>query len=429
MNKTQAKVFTFLNWQFDEKSYELNLSYQLEKIGKVSERLKFPKFSKTMLQKKEVKQACDLIHLMCGVSYYKSEMADRIVFNNDKPSETMLDFMLKTWKHGLAELAYENDLNLASCLNGGDSFSKGAAGLEKMLTTFKSLVAIGGGKDSLVTIEELKQKKLDITLFYVGNSALIREVAEFTQLPIIQIKRKIDPKLIQYNKKGAINGHVPITAINSSIAILAALLFGFDSVVFSNEYSADSANTVNAEGELVNHQYSKSYAFEKDITVIIRNEINPELNYYSQQRGFSELAILKKFSQYPHYFPVFSSCNRNFHIEGSKNKGKLWCCDCPKCRFIFIGLAPFISQKQLLKIFNKNMLDDEQQKDGFSELLGITGFKPFECVGEIEESQLAFNLIEDKSEWQNSVLVKYFKDKCPSISDKQHKDIMQEKQL
>lgn len=426
MNKTSHKSFKFLDWQLDADNYQLLLNYQLEAIGKVTEVFSFPNFNYARLQNKEaIDKACELIHLMCGVSYYKSELATEISFNNKLPSVGMAGFIAKTWKNGLAEMAFENNISLKGLIN-----FKGEKEVRE-LTTFdteqkcnKSLVAIGGGKDSLVTIEELKEQGNDICLFMVGSSKLIKQVAKFTSLPLLQVARKIDPKLIEYNKNGALNGHVPITAINSSIGILCALLFGFDSVVFSNERSAESANTINSDGENVNHQYSKSYEFEKDISKILAEEITSDVRYYSQQRNYSELAILKKFSLYPQYFPVFSSCNRNFHIDGSKNKDSKWCCNCPKCRFVFLGLAPFVKKQQLLDIFKTDLLNDKTQLGGFAELLGLKGFKPFECVGEVEESQLAFNMVKDKTDWKDCYVIKEFKDSCPQTTDEQQQQIM-----
>ena len=426
--KAFHKTFEFLHWRLDAKTFRLSLSYQLDEIGVVTEVLSFPEFDHNLSPERidAINTACELVHLMCGVSYYKAGLAKKIKFKNKQPSHAICQFVEKTWFHGLAEMAYENDISLKNHINlvGNNPEKLNAPTPSILKLRDRALVPLGGGKDSLVTIEELKQQGKDVSLFMVGNSALIKDVASYIDLPLIQVTRKIDDKLIQYNNTGAFNGHVPITAINSSIAVLSALLFDYDSVVFSNERSADSANTINADGDTVNHQYSKSHEFEKDFCKMIATEISPELKYSSLQRPYSELAILKKFADYPQYFSIFSSCNRNFHIDGSKNEQGRWCGDCPKCRFVFLGLAPFIKKQQLLDIFHKNMLNDINQQQGFAELLGIKGFKPFECVGELQESQLAFNLISDSPEWQNDCIIQYFKDSCPVITEKQSQYIM-----
>jgi UDP-N-acetylmuramoylalanine--D-glutamate ligase len=399
--------FSFLGWELNLDNRQLSLHYSIEEIGQVTETLTFPTFKIESDRVKAVNSACDLIHLMCGISYYKAGLAKEIVFEGSLPNKGMAEFIEKTWFHGLGELAFENNFSLKTHINipFDDNVTSQPTDLN---LSHKSLIPLGGGKDSLVTVEELKKQTKDISLFMVGNATLIKEVAEFIDLPLIQVMRKIDPKLIEYNKTGkGFNGHVPITAINSAIAVLTALLFDFNEIVFSNEKSADSANTVNTDGDEVNHQYSKSKEFEKDFSQILASEITPSLDYYSQQRECSELEILEKFSHYPQYFSIFSSCNRNFHINGSHNKNTKWCNNCPKCRFIFLGLAPFIDKPLLLIIFGHNLLDDMSQKQGFSELLGIQGFKPFECVGEISESKQAFNSLKNKPEWKNDSLVNY----------------------
>jgi UDP-N-acetylmuramoylalanine--D-glutamate ligase len=420
-NKVQNKVhqsFSFLNWELNLENYQLFLHYNIEAIGQVTEILTFPAFTLKSDRVDAVNSVCELIHLMCGISYYKAGLAKKIVFEKKPPNKAVADFIEKTWLHGLGELAFENSVSLKNHIN--IPFNDLNESLSNKLDLpDKSLVPLGGGKDSLVTVEELKEQAKDITLFMVGNAALIKEVAEFIDLPLIQVMRKIDPALIEYNKtdKG-FNGHIPITAINSVIAVLTALLFDFNEIVFSNEKSADSANTVNSDGDEVNHQYSKSREFEKDFSHLLASEITPSLHYYSQQRNCSELDILEKFSHYPQYFSIFSSCNRNFHISGSHNKNTKWCNNCPKCRFIFLGLAPFIDKSQLLTIFGHNLLDDMSQKQGFSELLGIQGFKPFECVGEISESKQAFDSLKNKPEWKHDSLVNYLSTKL-GTSDSQ----------
>ncbi|MBL4660188.1 MAG: hypothetical protein JKY19_07515 [Alcanivoracaceae bacterium] len=431
MKKIFHKSFEFLHWRLDVKTLQLSLSYQLDEIGVVREVFSFPQFDRNLSPERTdaINRVCELVHLMCGVSYYKAGLAKKIKFKNKLPSPAICQFIEKTWFHGLAEMAYENGISLKNHINLVEKNPDKSNDLSPLLAPLKlrdrALVPLGGGKDSLVTIEELKQQGKEMSLFMVGNSALIKDVASYIDLPLIQVTRKIDDKLIQYNNAGAFNGHVPITAINSCIAVLCALLFDYDSVVFSNERSADSANTINADGDTVNHQYTKSHEFEKDFCKILATEISPELKYSSLQRPYSELAILKKFADYPQYFSIFSSCNRNFHIDGSRNDHGRWCGDCPKCRFVFLGLAAFIKKQQLLDIFHKNMLNDICQKQGFAELLGIKGFKPFECVGELQESQLAFNLINNRPEWKNDYIIQYFKDSCPVITDKQSQDIMQ----
>lgn len=427
MPKLFHQTFKFLDWNLDQSNYKLILNYEIESIGLVSEVLYFPRFdvlNYSVERIDAIKKACDLLHLLCGVSYYKSGLAENIYFDNKKPTKEMAKFLQKTWKNGLAEMAYENGISLKNRIRipFDENLTRES---NEIKSRQRALVPIGGGKDSMVTIEELKALDKSFDLFMVGDSQLIKNVANHTKIKLIQVSRKIDEKLIKYNKKGAFNGHVPITSINSAIAVLTSLLLNYDSIIFSNERSADSANTINLDGELVNHQYSKSLEFENDFRDILNKEISPNINYFSMQRPYSELAILEKFSKSPQHFHSFSSCNRNFHIAGSKNKNTLWCGDCPKCRFVFLGLTAFVDKECLIEIFGSNLLNEPSQEQGFAELLGLKGFKPFECVGEIEESQMAFNLIKDQNEWQDSYLVSIFKNKVKDHTQSEYQQVFE----
>jgi hypothetical protein len=274
----------------------------------------------------------------------------------------------------------------------------------------------------------LRQTGEDITLFQVGSSELIQQVAAATDVPQIQIKRRVDARLKPVAEQGAYNGHVPITAINSTVAVLTALLGGFDTVAFSNERSADVGNLQADNGQWVNHQYSKSWAFEQQYRDVLSSGIGQSVDYFSLLRPYSELAIVKEFSRYPQYFKVFSSCNRNFHLSGSRNKNGRWCGQCPKCAFVFVCLAPFISRRQLLNIFGHDLLADKALWFLFLALFGIEGDKPFECVGEALEMRVALALLKDHGDWHKQDSLEYWIQQVPTVDAADIKALMAKQQ-
>jgi hypothetical protein len=162
---------------------------------------------------------------------------------------------------------------------------------------------------------------------------------------------------------------------------------------------------------VINHQRSKSLEFEKAFDTYVQKYLSPDLKYFSILRGMYEIKIAKEFAQHPQYFSAFSSCNRNFHIlsplssvpqSGAKGDAEpmakqgdlsphseLWCNHCPKCAFVYSILRPRITHKQTLQIFGKELYEDASLEQLFKELLGISGIKPFECVGTNEEVILA----------------------------------------
>ena len=410
-------AFTFKGWQLAPESGCLAMHYHNPEWGDFTERMWFPKVSteRATLLGEALVSAIDCLYWMAGVSYYKTTLAQDIRFADRRPNEQQARWLTDTWQAGLAELAVANHLPWLDhiVIRGDGTASQAPLSLD---LSPRSLVAIGGGKDSLVAVEALKQQAETATLLQVGQSAFIAEVAEHTGLPLLAIKRQVAPSLAAANEAGAYNGHVPITAINACAGVVAALLADFDSVVFANERSADEGNFQVEDGRWVNHQYSKSLAYERQWQQIITDHITPGLHCFSLLRPFSELAIIKRFAQLPQYFSVFSSCNRNFHLAGSKNQAHHWCGECPKCAFVFLCLAPFISQQQLLQIFQKNLLDDADLYPLFDSLLGLQGNKPFECVGAAAECRLAVALLVDHADWHEHPRITHWQALLPALS-------------
>jgi UDP-N-acetyl-alpha-D-muramoyl-L-alanyl-L-glutamate epimerase len=348
-----------------------------------------------------LQSALQCLHWLAGVSYYKALLPPEIVFEYAL-SESAAKLAQMVYTHGLAEFAHSNCLTLAPRFS---SHTKAPAAPALGLDA-RALIAIGGGKDSLVTIEAAKRAALPACAVWIGRSDLIAATAQASGLPRLNIKRELATELFALNEQGALNGHIPVTAINSGILSLAAVLYGYRDIVFSNERSAD-APTLLSGGLPVNHQWSKSAAFEYAFADLLRSEIGADLHYFSALRPFSELAITKKFAAFDHYDHLFSSCNRNFRILGDKPSSR-WCGQCPKCHFVFLALAPFIAKPRLLRIFGRNLLDDIALAPGFDALLEWHAHKPFECVGEAMESRAAMAELAARADWREDALIQRF---------------------
>lgn len=429
-------TFTFKQAFFDAETGVLTLNYQDSRFGDFQEQFVFPAALLQQLWLDDaqrntwliaVNRAVQHIFWMAGVSYYKTSLAAEIQFEHEQPCETEARWLTDTWQAGLAELAHENNLGWLSHIRFPDQNHKSEPA-DHLTLPGRTLVPIGGGKDSLVTIERLRQAGEDVTLFQVGSSELIQQVSKATELPLIQIKRRVDARLKQVAEQGAYNGHVPITAINSTVAVLTALLGGFDSVAFSNERSADVGNVKADNGQWVNHQYSKSWGFEQQYRDVLSETMEQAVDYFSVLRPYSELAIVQEFSRYPQYFEVFSSCNRNFHLSGSRNENGRWCGQCPKCAFVFVCLAPFISRKQLLTIFGHDLLADNDLKNLFLALFGIEGDKPFECVGEALEMRAALTFLKEHEDWQKQESLQYWTQQVPTVNQSDIEVLMAKQQ-
>jgi hypothetical protein len=351
--------------------------------------------------------ALRLLHLIAGVSYFKAGVPEQIDIAGEAIDASTAAFMDDVYLHGLAEFAYHNKLDLRGRIRFPSSSAAlatpSSAGLPR-----RTLVPIGGGKDSLVTVEALKRAGEPATAVWIGESALIAACAQRTGLPLLNIKRQLAPELFEYNKLGAYNGHIPVTAINSAILVCAAVLYGFDAIAFSNERSASVA-TLEYDGQSVNHQWSKGIDFERGLRAHISTHIAADLDYFSLLRPLSELAVTRAFARETQYDDVFSSCNRNFRIRGERPSDR-WCGQCPKCHFVFLALAPFVAKPRLLNIFGRNLLDDTALAPGFDALLEYRDHRPFECVGEGRESRAAMFALSQRPEWREDALVMRFND-------------------
>ena len=400
-----TQVFRFLHARYADGVAEL--AYAFDDGEPLVERIRFPAApALPPVRQAAFDAALKLLHLVAGVSYYKAGVPPQIELVDGPLDDATADLLDALYLHGLAEFAYRNGLDLRGRIHfphGGSAASAvPALGLPK-----RTLVPIGGGKDSLVAVEAIKSIGGDATAVWVGNSPLIAACAERTGLPTLNIQRELAPGLFELNRLGAWNGHIPVTAVNSAILAVAAILYGHDSIAFANERSA-SAATLEYDGQQVNHQWSKGYAFETLLSDWLHGHVAADLDYCSLLRPYSELAVTRAFAKLTPYFDTFSSCNRNFRILGPKPADR-WCGQCPKCHFVFLALAPFLPKPRLLTIFGRNLLDDESQAAGFDALLEYQDHKPFECVGEGAEARAAMYALSQRPEWAEDALVTRFR--------------------
>jgi hypothetical protein len=232
----------------------------------------------------------------------------------------------------------------------------------------------------------------------VNPNRVIAEVNAASGLPGLTARRRLDPRLFELNKAGALNGHIPVTAINSLIAIATAVWHGLGPVVMSNERSASDPN-LTWNGHEVNHQWSKGVAAEGLLRSAVIAHAGLTEPYFSLLRSLSELHIARLFARHTGYDDVVTSCNKAFKLHDPTMR---WCGDCPKCRFVFLAMAPFMERPRLARIFARDLFADPAQVPGYLELLGIDAHKPFECVGEVEESLVALTLISEQEQWRDS---------------------------
>ncbi len=407
-DRDSIRAFRFTGCDFDACSGIARLGYAFDDGPELVETITLSgaPFALGGARAQAAEKALRLLHLITGVSYYKAAVPEEIRIDSYGIDADTAALMEELYLNGLGEFAYRNGLNLHGRIRFPVADSGIGADAAPLGLRRHALVAIGGGKDSLVSIEALRAAGVDQTVTWVGGSQLIKACAERTGLPTFNIGRQLAPELFEYNRQGAYNGHIPVTAINSAIMVFAAVLLGVDQVVFSNERSASYGSLIEGTGE-VNHQWSKGWIFERDFGGYVQRRIAADLHYYSLLRPLSELAVARQFAKTDRYDAHFSSCNRNFHLLGERPASR-WCGVCPKCHFVFLALAPFMPKPRLVSIFGRNLLDDAAQIPGYDALLEFQDHKPFECVGEGKESRAAMATLAQRPEWQEDAIVERF---------------------
>lgn len=319
------------------------------------------------------------------ISYWKASCSPQIIIKPFYLEPNALAWWKRLYFNGLGEFFHINGIK--PDYNHFLSFEcEPAPGPEKLSIdlTDSSLVPIGGGKDSVVTLEILRSANKPVIPFFLNptKAALqVARVAGFGEDQSITLKRNIDPELLRLNNQGFLNGHTPFSALLAFYSLIPAMLSGSKNIVLSNE---SSANEPTIPGTEINHQYSKSYDFEKDFREYCAEYINDDFNYFSFLRPLNELQIAALFSGFKKYHQAFRSCN-----VGSKTG--VWCGKCPKCLFTFIILSPFLEPDELVEIFGSNLLDDADLSFYFDQLCGLEEEKPFDCIGTIDEVNAALH--------------------------------------
>ncbi len=379
-------------------------------------------------------RAAHLLFLLAGISYYKA--AAPPVIEVPEPGVTPAERRLieAFYFDGLGEYAFRNDLDLTGLRIVAPERAPASppapgppAGPADGRPLDRPLVPFGGGLDSIVTVEGIRPRVSDPALFVVAREgdrfAAIETALAVADLAVIRAERLLDPKILRSRALGYRNGHVPVTGVISAIAVIAALLDGRDAVVMSNEWSASSGNAEH-NGRVVNHQWSKSLAFEDLFRAALAEAIpaaaapadgpgaasghgGAAVAYYSWLRPFSELWVANRFLPLERYHLSFRSCNRAFHIDPAHRLDH-WCGHCDKCAFIDLILSPFLPRERLEAVFTPapEPLANPELIGPFRALLGLSGeIKPFECVGDVDECRVAIVLAAARPDRQESALV------------------------
>ncbi len=380
-------TFTFEEFKYTEDTRHFNITFLFSLDGKYSfsPEISIPLRDFYQIEKLPAGLLNNLIFHMGMVeliSYWKAACPPKVIIKPYKLSPEQIRWWKKLYFKGLGEFFYLNNIE-ANQDDFMEIVCEGNAlpGNLEIETTDAYMVPIGGGKDSAVTLELLRKLSKVVPMVINPRRATDECIAAagFSKDETIIVHRSIDKQLLELNAMGFLNGHTPFSAMLAFTSLLVAAFSGICHIALSNEASANEATVSDSN---VNHQYSKSYEFEADFRHYVSHYITKSLNYFSFLRPLYEIQIAKLFAGFNQYHQVFKSCN-----AGSKTD--VWCGKCPKCLFAYIILSPWLSKNELMDIFGEDLLNKSSLKPAFDQLIGWNETKPFECIGTIEEVNIA----------------------------------------
>lgn len=405
----------------DEEAIHIEYEFEIPGLTKFNPKLKILKKNLKLknIETKYVQNMVFHIGLIELVSYWKSTCSPRVIIKCGCLNEEQIAWWKKLYFYGLGELFFTNNIETnieefmqITCLEKENKLE-----YEEIQEQSEGyIIPIGGGKDSVVTLETLKvDRKKDYCLIINPKPVTLEcaKIAGFENENIIEVYRTIDKNLIDLNQKGFINGHTPFSAMLAYVSYFIAYLLSKKYIALSNENSANESNVL---GKKINHRYSKSFEFECDFEKYANKYLKAPVKYFSFLRPLNELQIAKIFSRQEKYHLVFKSCN-----VGSKGKEWKWCCNCAKCLFAYTILSPYLYKEKLVKIFGEDMFENKELLKTFLELTGNGETKPFDCVGTFEEVNFAISKtienLENKKE-QLPYLLKYYKENYNLVDTK-----------
>lgn len=399
-------VFRFLSYYFDRSTRIASFVYQGIDNIIFTEKIYFaPKSNDpsvfNILDDPDLNQLLDqamfLAFILIGTSYYKAHPTANIQL--DHPiDEFQSRFFSTVYQEGLSQYAFENRLKRSNLA----TFYPTKSFQNKPPVSYRGhgvLALQSGGKDSLLVAELLNEHKIDFTPWYISSSPdlshpnIIDHLDDnFNHQKASIVYRQIDhPHLEQ---TGGFNGHVPVTFIVESLAIIQAILNHQNIVLTSIGREGEEPHAM--IGDLpVNHQWSKTWQAEQLMTEYLARYLSPDLHVGSPIRHFSELRVADLFVQkcWQKYGYSFSSCNEANYKQNNHNNTLKWCGHCAKCANSYLLFCPFIPPQYLQSLFNdKDLFLDPNLTQIFKGLLGVGGvMKPFECVGSTDELRSAYH--------------------------------------
>jgi hypothetical protein len=421
-----GQKFTFTEASCNEDRRTVVFKYKITtdlQIFELVEKLVFPV---EIPETGESKKLIRALHLALGISYYKSFLPP-VLEHSYEMTAVEADFWNSIYKNGLGEFLYINKLPSDNLAKFTEQSGENIDTVDQTSWNDNVMLGIGGGKDSIVAGELLKEIGVALQGFVLATNTNVgqtKEVTDVMGITLNVVKRIIDSQIFEINQtEGSYNGHIPISLIFALSGALLATSNGNRYIVVANEASASIPQAM-WEDLNINHQWSKSLEFERLFQDYLRAYISPDLHYFSAVRPLSSVAIAKIFAKYPKYFEVFTSDNGVLKIKPESRLHPRWNPNSTKSLSSYILLAPWMSDEDLLRTFGQNLLENDELENMCGALLGENDQVVLDCVGTKDELKASINELFNQNRFSDSKLLNYTKRKQLIVDAKPVSDFM-----
>lgn len=418
----RAESFTFGKYKVDATrgvitfKYHIKFKYGLKKT--FTDKLIFkniPIESWEKIPPDVLEPTLQALLIMLGINYWCVFPTKNIQIEGFRITRAQADFWNELYLNGLGEFFYDMKMDFRGLIAFpyDENFSASPPG--KMYLPERALLLNGAGKDSILSAEMLKTSGTPFDFFAFAPTPAHYRIAKLVGAKTVSVNRRRDPWLNIYMSFFSVSTSYPSVSTFTFIAVILSEALGYNSIVFSNERSADFGN-LNYLGLDVNHQWCKSSEAEKMTNDYIQKYITPDISTISLLRKYNELQIVKKFSNYQKYLHDVTSCNIYFWLtplEQYLTRKNYWCKRCPKCVFLFACFSAFLPKREVLGIFGADLYADKRLLPLTKRILGVEGFKPLDCVGEPEEMILAMHYAVKGGEYKDEPAIKLFEEYFP----------------
>ncbi len=423
---TPVSSFTFGSYRVDTPRSVITFTYRVAfengKIKSFTDTLQLPHTTAEMwgnIPKSVLEPTLQALLLVLGINYWVIFPTKHIRIEGFTLTKEQAQFWEALYLNGLGEFFYLMKMDFRDLIVFPYDASKEVVAPASFARPARTLLLNGAGKDSILSAELLKASSTPFDFFAFAPTRAHERVAKLVGAKTVRVTRRRDPRASLAALIRGTSSAYPSVSTFTFVATLLAELFGYDSIAFSNERSADFGNLTYL-GLPINHQWCKSSEAERLINDYIHRYLTSDIKTHSLLREYNELEIVQRFVRYPQYLQDVTSCNTYFWLSPFEQffaRRPYWCGECPKCVFLFACFAAFLPKKEVVRMFGKNLYAKKHLVPLIRQILGVEGHKPLDCVGEPEEMILAMQYATRTNEYANTPAILAFEASFPPTYD------------